>query len=34
MVAAAQLEIRLRLDREERTLFERVGTRIGMSTTW
>ena len=31
MVAAAQPEIRLRLDREERALFEHVGTRIGMS---
>ncbi len=32
MAAAAQPEIRLRLDREERTAFERVGSRIGMST--
>jgi addiction module RelB/DinJ family antitoxin len=31
MVAAAQPEIRLRLDRDERDQFERVGSRIGMS---
>lgn len=31
MAAAAQSEIRLRLDREERDQFERVGARIGMS---
>jgi antitoxin component of RelBE/YafQ-DinJ toxin-antitoxin module len=31
MVAATQPEIRLRLDREERVMFERIGTRIGMS---
>lgn len=31
MAAAAQPEIRLRLDREERAQFEQVGARIGMS---
>lgn len=31
MAAAAQPEIRLRLDREERAQFERVGARIGMT---
>ena len=31
MAAAAQPEIRLRLDRDERDQFERVGARIGMS---
>ena len=31
MAAAVHAEIRLRLDQKERELFERVGTRIGMS---